>query len=190
MMLLDGPYIDFKNKFTSFTSAVPGEGTVFINSGAAVYKGLEGQATYAFTSGIAVFANGSLNYAKTNNPGAAKLTLANAPKWTAAGGVIVKHGPIRFSLIDKYTGTQYFTDDNNPVYRSKGYNTALLAARYDFGRIRVGVEVNDLFNSTAVTNISKGSAYTDATTKQVSQPYDQYFYQPGRSVTGDITITF
>ena len=183
-------YIDFTNKFTSFTSAVPGEGTIFINQGKAVYKGVEGQATYAFGNGLAVFANASRNYAKTNNPGTTHTQLANAPLWTAAGGVLFKSGPIKLSLIDKYTGHQYAADGEPAAYRIAGYNTAILSARYDFGHVRVGVEINDLFDSTRVTNIAPGKAYTDATTKLVSQPYDQYFYQPGRSVTGDITVSF
>lgn len=173
-------YIDFKNKFTSITSTVPGEGKIFINNGAAVYKGIEGQATYAFDNGLAVFVNGSRNYAKTNNPGAPKLQLATAPFWTAAGGVLFKHGPIRFSLIDKYTGVQYGDNGEPAAYRIRGYNTAILSARYDIGPARIGVEVSDLFNSRSVTNISPGS----------SVPFDKYYYQAGRAITGDVTFTF
>ncbi|CAN5205401.1 hypothetical protein BH10PSE13_BH10PSE13_00390 [soil metagenome] len=183
-------YIDFNNKFTSFVSPVPGEGTVFVNQGKAVYKGVEGQATYAFANGLALFANASRNYAKTNNDGVAHSQVPNAPQWTAAGGVLFKHGPVSFSLIDKFTGPQFATDGEDPRYRISGYNTAILSARYSFGIFRVDIEVNDLFNSTHATNISAGKAYTDPTTKAVSQPYDQYFYQPGRSVTGDITVSF
>ena len=41
-------------------------------------------------------------------------------------------------------------------YASRGYNTAILSARYDIGPVRVGVEVNNLFDSRRVTNISTG----------------------------------
>lgn len=173
-------YIDFRNKFTSFTSAVPGEGVIFINQGKAVYKGVEGQMTYAFDNGLALFANGSRNYAKTNNLGTAHTQLANAPMWTAAGGLLFKNGPIKLSLIDKYTGPQYAVDGEPAAYRIAGYNTAILSTRYEFGPVRVGIEVNDLFNSKRITNINQGKTV----------PFDQYFYQPGRSVTGDITLTF
>ena len=44
----------------------------------------------------------------------------------------------------------------------------------------MGIEVNDLFNSTNLTNINAGK----------TTQFDQLFYQPGRSVTGDITLTF
>ncbi|MDB5709560.1 MAG: TonB-dependent outer rane receptor FecA5 [Sphingomonas bacterium] len=179
--------IDFTNKFASFTSPVPGEGTVFINQGAVQYKGIEGQITYALPRGFALFANGSRNYAKTDNAGSPHQQVANAPEFTAAGGLLYKHGPIRFSLIDKYTGPQWFvTGDDN--YRSSGYNTAILSARYDIGPVRIGVEVNNLFNSRRVTNISQNSAVTVAGVKYY--PYDQYVFQTGRSFTGDVTLTF
>ena len=173
-------YIDFRNKISTDPFAPASEGTVFVNAGRALYKGIEGQVTYAFDNGLAVFANASRNYAKSNNPGTPHLQLGNAPTWTAAGGVLFKNGPIKFSLIDKYTGPQSATGDGDPRYRIKGYNNAILSARYDFGIVRVGLEVNDLFNSTRLTNINAGK----------TTQFDQLFYQPGRSVTGDITVTF
>lgn len=171
--------IDFSNKFASVNAPVQSDGVIWINQGAVQYKGIEGQITYAFGHGLALFANGSRNYAKTNNAGSPQQQVANAPEYTAAAGVLYKHGPIRFSLIDKYTGRQWFVvgDDN---YRSNGYNSAILSARYDIGPVRVGVEVNNLFDSRAVTNINTGKTV----------PFDQYFYQTGRSFTGDITLTF
>ncbi len=182
--------IDFSNKFASFVSPDPTVGTIFINQGAVQYKGVEGQITYALPRGFAVFANGSRNYAKTDNPGAMKLQVANAPEFTAAGGVLYKQGPIRFSLIDKYIGRQWFTDPTAVTnaatlatynsYRSKGYNSAILSVRYDLGPVRVGFEVNNLFDDKSVTNISTGK----------SAPYDQYIFNTGRAYTGDITVTF
>ena len=182
--------IDFTNKFTSVVSTVRGEGTVFFNQGAVQYKGVEGQITYAFPIGVAVFANGSRNYAKTDNPGVIRQQVAKAPEWTAAGGILYKHGPIRFSLIDKWVGKQFFIAPggsiglgnayDNPVYQSRGYNSAILSARYDIGPVRIGVEVNNLLDSKRVTSISAGK----------TSPFDQYFYQVGRAFTGDITVTF
>ena len=187
---LDVYKIDFSNKFTSIVSAVPGEGTVFFNQGAVQYKGVEGQVTYAFPMGLAVFANGSRNYAKTDNPGTIQQQVAKAPEWTAAGGLLYKHGPIRFSLIDKWVGKQFFVAPtgslvagnayDNPTYQSRGYNTAILSARYDIGPVRIGAEVNNLFDSRRVTSISAGK----------TAPFDQYFYQVGRAFTGDVTLTF
>jgi iron complex outermembrane receptor protein len=189
--------IDFKNKFATDPSAPASEGTVFINQGAVQYKGVEGQVTYALPHGIAVFANGSRNYAKTDNPGAAHLQVANAPEWTAAGGVLLKSGPMRFSLIDKYIGRQWFADPTTNSlavynsYKSNGYNTAILSARYDIGPVRVGVEVNNLFDARPVTNIGPNSKTALADIGHATATnFDQYYYQTGRSFTGDITLTF
>jgi iron complex outermembrane receptor protein len=177
----DAYYIAFKNKFSSTTSTVPGEGVIFTNLGGAIYKGVEGQVTYAFDGGFAVFANASRNYAKTNNATDVVHTqVSKAPEWTAAGGLLYKHGPMRFSLIDKYIGKQWFTAGQDPNYQSNGYNTAILSARYDIGPVRIGIEVNNIFDSKAVTNVSTGK----------TAPFDQYFYQTGRAYTGDITLTF
>ena len=192
--------IDFTNKFASFTPDAA-TGTVFINQGSVQYKGVEGQVTYALPKGFAVFANASRNYAKTDNAGAPKLQVANAPEWTAAGGILYKHGPIRFSLIDKYVGRQWFADPTSATsadglvrynfYRSNGYNSAILSARYTVGPVTVGVEVNNLFDERPVTNIGPSSKtpLTDLG-KATSANFDQYYYQTGRSFTGDITVKF
>ncbi|WP_254602898.1 TonB-dependent receptor [Sphingomonas bacterium] len=199
----DGYKIDFTNKFNSFTSPTPGVGVIYINSGAVTYKGLEGEITYALPRGFALFANGSRNYAKTDNPGQPQQQVAKAPEWTAAGGVLYKNGPIRFSLIDKWVGHQYFitpvgtvpagTYDsyNSPTYQSNGYNTAILATSYEFRRhIRFGLEIYNLLDSTRVTSISQGKAATGTSGVNSVFPYDQYMFQTGRQFTGDITVVF
>ena len=175
--------IDFTNKFVSSTSPIPGEGVIFTNIGGALYRGAEGQATYALSSGLAVFANGSRNEAIAKDT---RLQIDKAPVSTAAAGVIVKTGPIRFSLVDKFTGAQYISNSGlagqvfqiTPVagianrYRISPYNTAIVGASYDFGMLRAGVKVSDLFDSQRVINVS-GS---------------QYFFQPGRQITGEVTV--
>ncbi|TCM20645.1 iron complex outermembrane receptor protein [Novosphingobium sp. PhB165] len=172
--------IDFTNKFAQDLTAPASEGVVYFNQGAVQYKGVEGQITYAFDHGIAVFANASRNYAKTNNPDEPRTQVANAPEYTAAVGVLYKQGPIRFSLIDKYIGRQWFAEGEPDAYKSNGYNTAILSARYDIGPVRIGLEVNNLFNARPVTNISPGKTAL----------FDQYYYQTGRAFTGDVTLTF
>lgn len=196
---LDGDvyYIDFRNKFATDPTAPASEGTVFINDGSVIYKGVEGQATYAFDNGLAVFANASRNYAKTDNPGKPHLQVANAPEWTAAGGILFKSGPMRFSLIDKWTGRQWFTDPTAApaaqyaFYKSNGYNTAILSARYKIGPAAIGLGVDNLFNTKSLQNIGASSktpvaSYGVAATNN----FDQYYYQPGRTVTADVTLSF
>ncbi|MFA6124036.1 TonB-dependent receptor [Sphingomonas sp.] len=176
--------INFTNKFYSYTdTSGQGLGTIFTNIGGALYKGVEGQATYAFGNGLAIFANASRNYAKTNvytDPVTGKVvprtTIAKAPQSTAAGGVLYKHGPIKFSLTDKWTGPQY-SDLANTV-RISPYNTVNLAASYAIGPIKVGIDVTDLLDSQKINQIS-GTLATG-----------QIYYQPGRAVSGQITYSF
>jgi iron complex outermembrane recepter protein len=169
---IDAYSIDFTNKFSSSTSLVPGEGVIFTNLGGALYKGVEGQATYAFANGLAIFGNASYNYAKVKS--ATPTQVAKAPFMTAAAGIIYKQGPIRFSLIDKYTGPQYAAEGEPAASRIEPYNTAILSASYDFGKIKAGIKVSDLFDSTNIVNISG----------------TQYFFQPGRQITGEVTVKF
>lgn len=170
--------IDFTNKFSKSTSPVPGEGVIFTNLGGALYKGVEGQVTYALPGGIAVFANGSYNYAKVK--AAPRTQIANAPFMTAAAGILFKQGPIRFSLIDKLTGAQYAAEGEPAQYRIAPYHNVILSASYDFGMIRAGLKVSDLLDSTRITGISTGS----------SPAFDQYYFQPGRQISGEMTVRF
>lgn len=180
--------IKFTNKFVSFTSPVAGVGTVFTNIGGARYKGVEGQVAYAVTPEFALFANGSINSAKASDTG---RQIAFAPKSTAAGGAIYKSGPVRASLIDKYIGPQSATGDGNPIYDLRGYNSAVLAASYEFGRFRIGGEVTNLLNSRRVTQIAPNSKTLAASAGQaLATNFDQYYYQPPRAFTADLTVTF
>jgi iron complex outermembrane receptor protein len=184
--------IDFNNKFVSINDPV--FGAVFTNIGGAVYQGVEGQVTYAVTDGVALFANASRNRAIAKDT---RLQIANAPYMTAAGGIIVKRGPVRFSVIDKLTGAQFANNAGSRndalygKYRIAPYNTTILAASYEIGAFRLGVEVTDLFDSQRVTNIGSSSKTAlGSIGLPVATNFDQYYYQPGRSVTGDITFKF
>jgi iron complex outermembrane receptor protein len=203
-------YIKINNKIQQET-VIDDTGTsqtAFFNEGRVLYKGVEGQATYVLRGGLAVFANGSLNYAKeaiTHNP------VPNSPKGTAAAGVLYKHGPIRFSLIDKWTGPQYVTAEtlnsdgigiidlsnagSGRIVRIASYNTANLSLSYQWRSLRFGLNVTDLFNSEKIENIGlSGNAPTlhDGTRNPygVNQTADQLYYQPGRQITGDVTVKF
>ena len=187
--------IDFTNKFFSYTdTSGQGLGTIFTNIGGALYKGVEGQVTYAFGNGVAVFGNASRNYAKTDPysaPGSTVIVprtiIAKAPLSTAAAGLIYKHGPYRFSVTDKWTGPQYA--DLNNYQRISAYNTANLAASYQIGPIRVGVDVTDLLDSQKIAQISGGAPAT-AAGPAINPNTSQVYYQPGRAITGQITFNF
>jgi len=193
-------YIKINNKIEQET-VIDDTGTAqsaYFNAGKVIYKGVEGQVTYALHGGFAVFANGSINYAKeagTRNP------VSNSPKSTAAAGVLYKHGPIRFSLIDKWTGPQYATSESlDPTQtffvlqrsvRISPYNDTILAASYEWRNLRFGLNVTDLFNSKKVENLGlSGNGPKGNLLHGVNQTADQFYYQPGRQVTGDITVKF
>ncbi len=175
---LDVYSIDFTNKFVATGSGLTAG---FTNIGGALYKGIEGQATYAFGNGLAVFANASRNYAKTKIAGAVttRTQVNKAPMATAAAGAIYKHGPYRFSITDKWTGAQYA--DLSNVTRISPYNTFNLAASYDIGPFRVGLDVTDLLDSQKINQIS--GTPLNANTSQI-------YYQPGRAITGQVTYKF
>ena len=172
--------------------------TAYFNAGRVLYKGVEGQVTYALPAGFAVFANGSINYAKeavTHNP------VSNAPKSTAAAGLLYKHGPIHLSLIDKWTGPQYATSEAldptqtffvlQRAVRIASYNTTILAASYQWHQLRFGLNVTDLFNSQKLENIGlSGNGPSGNAFGGLNQTADQLYYQPGRQITGDITVKF
>jgi len=166
--------IDFNNKFAS--KKVNGD-TVFYNQGGVTYKGIEGEITYAFGNGLAVFANGSINRATDNDT---KLQVSNAPKSTAAAGVLYKHGPVKFSLIDKLIGVQYADDSESAGYRLTAYNNTIVSVGYDFGVFAVEGTVSDLFNSEKVTSI-------DIIDGPIN---DQYHFQPGREASISVLAKF
>jgi iron complex outermembrane receptor protein len=172
--------------------------TAYFNAGRVLYKGVEGQATYAFPLGIAIFANGSINYAEeagTHNP------VSNSPKGTAAAGLLYKHGPLRFSVVNKWTGPQYATSEAlDPTQtffvlqrsvRISSYDDTMLAASYQWRNLRFGLNVTDLFNSRKVENLGlSGNGPTGNAVHGLNQTADQIYYQPGRQITGDITVKF
>jgi len=51
--------------------------------------------------------------------------------------------------------------------------------------------VTDLFNSTKVENIGlSGSQPTGSGLGGVNNDADQFYFQPGRQITGDVTVRF
>ena len=168
-------YIDFNDKTSS--TVVNGE-TVFTNLGGAIYKGVEAQGTYAFQEGIAVFANGSVNSAKTKDT---HKTIAKAPLWTAAAGVILKYGSAGASLVDKIVGPQWSIAGEPAAYKMSSYNTTDLTVTYDFPHVRLIGGVYNLFNSTKITSLNAQGG---------TPAFDQYYFQGGRSFQLTAKVTF
>ncbi|MDI7775779.1 TonB-dependent receptor [Asticcacaulis sp. EMRT-3] len=156
---LDGDVyqIDFKNKFAC-------NNVYCYNQGAVTYKGIEGQAAYAFDFGLTVFANASMNSAKSDT---SHLQIGQAPKSTLGFGGIYHSGPVKAALTFKQVGEQWADDGEPADYKIKAYNNVNLALSYDFGqRYTAKIQVDNLLDSRNITKITINGA-----------PYDQYYYQ-------------
>jgi hypothetical protein len=96
-------YINFANLIGSTTT---GSEVLYFNQGGVIYKGIEAEGTAYVGMGFSVYANGSLNSAKdkgsdVQNPG---LSINNAPKSTAALGIIYNRNGWYASLAQLYGG--------------------------------------------------------------------------------------
>jgi len=90
--------------FNYITHSGSGTDEIFFNGGGAIYKGIEGEATYTLGGGLSVFANAGLN--KTNFT-ATNDYIAQAPQFTANAGIIYDQNGIYASVIDQITGGEY-----------------------------------------------------------------------------------
>lgn len=199
-----------QDKCSNLTPPGPAADTCNFNAGTVFYKGIEGEATYAFdelVDGLAAFANGSLNSAKAHtNPydnTSAQVQLQNAPYWTAAAGIIYKSHGFKLSLIDKLTGQQSMDKPSKRLadagfYRLPAYNMMDFTGSYDLGDLGAGVDVeigggiyNVLNSRSAVsmtindgtTTAGNGAAPASSALDLVNRPnsLDQYYFMPLRS---------
>jgi iron complex outermembrane receptor protein len=143
--------VDFSNKITSSSCGI---NTCFSNAGGVKYNGIEGEATYVVGAGFSVYGN----YAINNYTKSAGGNIQNAPKSTAAAGVIYNQGPAYASLIAKEVGTRYSgTDINGKDIPMSSYTVVNFATSYKIGNFaapgkstKIGFQVNNLFNNNSV----------------------------------------
>lgn len=187
-------YIDFKNKQQSIAVAARGE-TLFYNLGGAVYKGVEAQATFEVSPDIFAFVNGSLNSAKASG-GVTTIAgqtvtitggkqIANAPKSTAAIGLIWKPDQWSISATDKYVGEQWGAEGEPAAFRVAPYNQLDLSVVYNLDRWRLEAAVYNLANSKRLTKITQGGKVFNTLSAT-----DQYYYQPERSFQVSARVNF
>jgi iron complex outermembrane receptor protein len=121
------------------------------NLGTGDYKGIEGQGAYSFGNGLTLFANGSINRAIDTNPGngAPPNDFTNAPRGTAAAGVIYHMGSWAASALDKWVGQQLGSDGATWL---PSYNTFDASLAYDFGHIRLKLAGFNLANHRSLTD--------------------------------------
>lgn len=147
-------YIDFNNKIGKRKI---GSNTLFFNQGGVIYKGLELEGTYYVGGGFSLYGNGSANSAKTKDT---KQWVANAPKDTAAAGVIYNQHHWYGSVIDKYVGKRY--GDSGETQPLGGYSVANASLSYTFRepagswlqKARVNLQVNNLFDNKSINALA------------------------------------
>jgi iron complex outermembrane recepter protein len=177
---LDIYYINFKNAITSRT--VSGT-TFFSNAGGAIYKGVEAEATYYAGLGFSLYGNATINSAKQKGTDA---WMPDAPRQTAALGLLYERGPVTGSLIMKYIGRQFGdTGDTQPI---GGYAVTNFAAGYTLKNVspwlrtvRLGFQVDNLFNRTSINGLA---GYTAADSTPL------YWTIPGRAFFGTFEADF
>ena len=193
----DAYIINVNNKIGTCTT-VGCDTTLLVNIGQVRYKGVEGQVSYMPVTGLTLFANGSYNYARSVTTGA---QIAKAPFTTAAAGFIYRNGGFRLSFNQKYTGPQYATEfSGNPdlrLYRIKPYSIGDFAISQEIGKnLRLGVTVNNVFNSRAVTAIANSSSSAPIVTVNGTSyqngygQLDQFNYLPPRSFQVSARLKF
>ncbi|HQU04405.1 MAG TPA: TonB-dependent receptor [Acidocella sp.] len=133
--------IHFQN-FLQPTPATAGGKKAFYqyeNIGGAFYRGIEGEATYTFDSGISLFGNGGYNEAYST---IGHVAVNMAPQFTTNAGISYDHNGIYASLIDQWTGGEY--SGNSTVSPAGGkspggwydpYNVVNLSLGYTFDSV-------------------------------------------------------
>jgi iron complex outermembrane receptor protein len=168
-------------------SHTAGPTTIFYNSGGAVYKGVEGEATYLLPRGFSVFANGSVNDAETTST---HTPLAETPQLTGNAGLIYDKDNIYAAVIDQYTGGHYDNNDlaagNVPGQWYDPYNLVGVSLAYNvvgpnphLPHVRLKFDIENLTDQRQIFD-SVGTAVDGVT--------PLYFTLPGRSLFGSVSV--
>jgi iron complex outermembrane receptor protein len=173
-------YIPFNNLLTS--QKINGI-TVFGNGGGALYKGVEGEATYVIGHGFSVTGNGSVNSANYNGS-KGKNHVAEAPQATAAAGLLYDDGRFTGSITDKWIGGKYGVDSPNQDWFNP-YNIVNLSAGVDikhgmFGAppVKLTLNVDNLTDQTQIYDYAGNS----------SAGLEEVYTLPGRSIFVNVRV--
>lgn len=161
----DAYYIDANNVLVSSKNAGC---FCYLNTGKGRYYGFEAQGAFHIGHGFTAFANGSINIARDITDA---VDYSNAPKRTAALGLIYDYRRLQASVSDKIIGPQLASD--GATYLGS-FNTLDASVSYDFGPFKVKL---------AGFNIANKRAPID---------FDGTFtvYQVGRQVQGTLQVKF
>lgn len=173
-------YIDFNNMIASRT--IGGIANYF-NAGGAIYQGVEVEGTVHVGNGFSVFANGSLNSAKSKQTG---QWIAEAPNATAAAGLIYQEGNWYASLTDKWVGSRF--GDIGETQPLSPFNQLDMAITY---KVK-----NPLPNLAAVTakfgisNILDSRRIVDFAGYSGGSETPLFYTQIGRNIYSSLSVQF
>nr|WP_228121305.1 TonB-dependent receptor [Gluconobacter cerevisiae] len=197
MLSLDGYYIDFSNYIASAQIKVDGIGTTstYVNSGGAIYKGIELEGQYVIGYGFSLYGNYSVNDARYKH---STVRVATTPDSLASFGLLYENpkGPY-FSLMGKYVGHHWGLDSTTNAagnaafenqYKIHSNVTADLALGWRIHNIggfmrdvTPSLKISNLFNNRSISDFAGNQSYGDA---------PLYWRLAGRSVFFNMTATF
>ena len=198
----DAYYIDFSNYIASAQIKVPGFGTqsTSVNSGGAIYKGIEVEGQYAIGRGFSLYGNYSVNDAQYKH---SSVRVAATPNVLASFGLLYddNKGPYA-SIIGKFVGNHWGLDSTTDSagktvfanqYRIGSTTTADLALGWHFKKL--GRYMRDVTPSLKISNLFNNRAVSDFAGNQsaASAGYPDgaplYWRLAGRSVFFNLTVT-
>lgn len=176
-LTLDAYAIDFSNLIVPV--GTQGGQPIYGNLGGVHYRGIETEGTVVIGKGVSLYANASINSAKSTSDG---TWVPNTPKATAAGGLIYSDHGLYASLLGKWVGPRF--GDTGDSQHLASFATLDASIGLDLGKISPGLKggnfklnVSNLTNSTMVINLA---GYT------VGAGTPLYWTNAGRSVFGTL----
>jgi iron complex outermembrane recepter protein len=181
-----------------FTNDIVSEGTgvntVFFNAGGAIYKGIEGEATYTFDNGVSLFGNAGLNQANFTGTNG---HVGEVPQYTTNAGIIYDKNNWYGSIIDQWTGGEFDTNGStngggalaNP--RDPGawydpYNIVNVSAGYTFNNL--APHMKQLKVKLNIDNITNQQQIIFSPGQIGSNNQDLYFVLPGIAVFASVSM--
>ena len=191
--------------------------TTYLNAGTARYQGVEAEGTYVIQKGLSLYASGAVSNAKYISGLYTGLWVGDAPRYTAAGGLIYDDQTFFGSLLYKVNGNMYGSNGQcgvgdastaacaggvgslnkiapyNETDFVAGYRTDYLA-KLGFGKkaeFRLGV--NNIFDNRAITEVAGDPTSTGAIVPggpSVAGGALTYSFQSGRYVYGQVKVDF
>jgi len=166
------------------------------NAGKVHYDGFEGEGAYAFTNGLTLFINGSINNARqfaqaanaaTGLAGNPAQELAGVPAWTDALGGLYRNGQWQASLTYKQVGNEMVAGAlNGKQIRLPVYDTVNGDIAYNFSRFQIKVQIFNLFDHRQIINYVPSGSETGLF--QTNGGF--YTYQSGREIDATLTARF